>query len=282
MRENENQNDVIEIDLRDLFGLIIHKLWIIVLCGIAVGVVAFCLSAFVIAPKYESTTGIYILNKQNGNSISYSDAQLATQLTKDYEELITCRYVLETVIEKCELEDDYEDLKDRVSVKNASDTRIIYITVKDKVPAMAQFIANSIREVASTHIKSVTDVEAVNVVDQANLPVEAAEPSIPKFTLIGILLGMFISAGVVVIKYLMDDTIKTADDVEKYLGLSTLALIPVIDTETKDPSGPIKPVAPVEKRPQTSEETPLDKIPVVKNNKTNSKDSINVMDIDEM
>lgn len=230
--QGQKNNDVIEIDLEELLGLILHKIWFILLCAVVMGIAAFGVSAFLIAPKYESTTGIYVMSKQDNSTLSYSDVQLSSQLTKDYEELIGCRYVLESVIRKCGLEDEYEDLLDRVAVENATDTRIIYITVKDEEPAMAQYIANSIREVASEHIMAVTDVEAVNVVDQANLPKEPSEPSIPIWTVVGIFIGLFLSTIIVVIQYILDDTIKSSEDAEKYLGWSTLALIPSFEADS--------------------------------------------------
>lgn len=76
------------------------------------------------------------------------------------------------------------------------------------------------------------DIEAVNVVETANLPMEKAGPGILKWTLIGGLIGAFMVMAVVLVFYFLDDTIKTSDDVEKYLGLSTLALIP-LDSRTQ-------------------------------------------------
>lgn len=226
-------DDVLEIDLLEIFGLFLHKWWILALCTVVTGVLGFVWSAFVITPQYESTTGVYILSSSpDNNTLSYSDTQLASQLTKDYEELITCRSVLETVIEECGLSDTYGQLLDRVTVENATDTRIVYITVKDPIPAKAQEIADSIREIASDHIKEVTDVEAVNVVDTANLPKEPAEPSVLKWTAIAAALGLMLCAAVIIIRYLLDDTIKSSEDVEKYLGLSTLALIPMLQGES--------------------------------------------------
>ena len=229
--QNVANDDVLEIDLVEIFSLLLHKIWFIVASGLGVGLLALVISAFILTPQYESTTKVYILNKQEGAAISYSDAQLATQLTKDYKELITCRYVLETVIEMCELEDEYEDLYERIAVQNTTDTRIISITVKDPSPKQAKFIADSVRDVASKHIKAVMDIEAVNIVDEANLATEPSEPSVLKWTVIGGFLGCFVCACVIVVIFLMDDTIKTADDVEKYLGLSTLALIPLKQQE---------------------------------------------------
>ena len=226
-----NQNDVIEIDLLEVMSVMLHRLWLILLCGVLAGGLAFALSAFVVVPQYESTTKIYILNKNENSSLTYSDTQLATQLTKDYEELVKCRYVLETVIGTCGLEDDYEELEGRVEVENAADTRIIGITVKDPDPVTARAVADCIRDVASEHIRNVTDVEAVNVVDEANLPEEPSEPSIPLWTAVGALLGILLCAIAVFLRYMTDDTVKSAEDVEKYLGLSTLALVPVMEEE---------------------------------------------------
>ena len=66
------------------------------------------------------------------------------------------------------------------------------------------------------------------------MPTEKAGPSVVKWSLIGGIIGVLLVSAIVIIQYLMDDTIKTSDDVEKYLGLSTLALIPVAVEETEN------------------------------------------------
>ena len=99
----------------------------------------------------------------------------------------------------------------------------------DTDPAKARSISNAIREAAAQHIMSVTEVQAVNTVDEANLPTEPSDPSIRKWTAIGAALGMLLCAMILVVRFLLDDTIKTSEDVEKYLGWSTLALIPTIE-----------------------------------------------------
>ena len=231
-----NKDEEIEIDLAEVLAFLLHWLWLIILSGLICGSIGLAVSAFVISPKYQSTTKVYILNKQNTNgNISYSDTQLATQLTKDYEELITCRNVLEKVITNLKLNDSYESLFDRITVANASDTRIISITVKDESPEEARRIANEVRDVASSHITEVMDIEAVNVVDEANLPDidKPSEPSITKYTAIGAMIGIFICVAFLLIKYLADDTIRVSEDVEKYLELSTLGLIPIMEGDSE-------------------------------------------------
>lgn len=246
METKQYNNDEIEIDLREVFILLLSKAWLIALVGMLTAIIGFVLSAFVIAPTFESTSKIYILNKQQENTVTYSDVQLGTQLTKDYAQLITSRLVLEKVIEDLNLTEinediDYEAMLGKVEVTTPTDTRILSITVTDTDPVLAMEIANSVREAAAVHIKNVMDIEAVNVVETANLPMEKAGPSIMKWTLIGGCIGAFLVMAVVLLIFFMDDTIKNSDDVEKYLGLSTLALIP-LDTQTVAKNGKKKPV----------------------------------------
>lgn len=235
MQEKSKETENIEIDLREIFGVLLHRLWIIIVAALVCGAVAFMFSFFIITPQYQSTTKVYILNKQNASgSVTYSDVQLSATLSKDYEQLVTSRYVIEGVIKELNLDETYESLVGRVSASNATDTRIIAITVTDPDPAQAQRMANSVRDLAAKHITDVMDIEAVNVVDQANLPDSPVSPSISKWTIIGALVGIIISAAVIIIQHLLDDTIKTSEDVEKYLGLSTLALIPVNEGDVPD------------------------------------------------
>lgn len=231
---NQSKNDdVIEIDLQELLGLLLHWLWLIAGCGIIAAMVGFLISFLLITPKYESTTRVYILNSESSKNLTYSDTQLANTLTKDYEELITSRTVLEKVIELLEIDESCAGLKGRITIKNRQDTRIIDITVKDESPALAQQIANTIRDISAERIESVMSIEAVNLVDEANLPTSPSEPSVAKWTAVGFLVGFILCAAVVIIQFLLDDTIKSSEDIENYLGLSTLALIPDANMEEK-------------------------------------------------
>lgn len=226
-------NNVIEIDLFEVFTLLLSRIWIIIGVGMLLALLGLGISKFIITPTYESTTKIYILNKQDSNTVTYSDVQMGTQLTKDYKELINSRYVLEEVIQKQSLDMEYSELLSKVSVSTPTDTRIVAITVKDTDPVQAMNIANCIREVASEHIQNVMDIEAVNVVETANMPTKKSGPSVMKWTLIGGMLGVLIVCAVVLVRYLLDDTLKTSEDIEKYLGLSTLALIPIATDTSK-------------------------------------------------
>ena len=229
----QSKDDVIEIDLQELIGLLIHWLWLLILCGLVTGIAGFLICKLTITPQYESTTRIFILNRANEQNVTYSDLQTSTQLTKNYTPLIKSRDVMERVIETLGLNTTFEGLSGRVKVSTVNDTNLIAITVTDPDPQMAQLIATEVREEARKHIKEVMEIQAANVETEANLPKRPSGPSAKKWAMIGALLGVFACAAILVIQYLLDDSIKSAEDVERYLGLSTLAMIPVAEQNDK-------------------------------------------------
>lgn len=230
----DNRDDVIEIDLVELLGVILHNLWIIIVSGVIVAAVALLVSYFIITPKYESVTKIYVISKTNADTMTYSDLQAGSTLTKDYKELVKSRPVLEEVLAETGIDVELKDLEEQITVEVPQDTRIVSITVEDKDPYEARIIADSVRIAASKHIREVMDTEAVNVVEEASLPIEKSSPSILKNTAIGYAVGLFLAIAIVIINYIMDDTIKTPDDVEKFLGVSVLGSIPYSENDLSD------------------------------------------------
>ena len=111
-----NNNDEVEIDLGEVFHLLLSKLGVIILSGIV-----FCLAAvmgtmLLITPKYESTTKIVVLSKQDSSTLTNQDIQTSTSLTKDYAELIKSRTVTEGVIAQLKLDMTHEKLLKKLSV----------------------------------------------------------------------------------------------------------------------------------------------------------------------
>ena len=229
----QKNGDVIEINAVDFFLFMLRGWYVFLAAMLLTTAAGMAICLLVITPKYESTTKIIILSQQDSGALTYSDMQLASQLTKDYEELIVSRDVLESVIRECSLEDDYDGLSKRVEVENITDTRIISIAVEDPSPEEAQRIVNSIRETAAAHIRNVTDVEAVNVAEEANLPVEPSSPSKFIWAVLSMAAGFLIAFIIQTVRLLSDDTIKSSEDVVKYLGLSTLAMVPKADMDAQ-------------------------------------------------
>ena len=237
--------DVMTIDLVEVFQVIWQWLWLIVLVALACGTAAYAFSKFVLPEEFESTTKIYVLDKSGAggtNSQStYSDLQVGMQLTKDYVELIKSRTVLEAVMKDNHLDQTYtyEQFAEMVNVQTPADTRIVTITVTNHDPALAQKLADDIRKRSGELIIDTMQIDAVNTYEKANYPDRKSAPSCGRWAVVAALIGALAVSAIVIARYLLDDTIKTSDDVEKYLGLSNLALIPFdesVMTEDEDSS----------------------------------------------
>lgn len=226
--EQNYKNDELEIDLMEIIQVLWHWAWAIVLSAAVVGAIAMIYAMFFITPMYKSTTRIFVLNQSSSESLTVSDLNLGTQLSNDYKELIRSRDVVETVIEEFELNTTYESFVKRISVSSPNNTRIIDISLVDANPLMAKELVDRLREVAAVNIKEIMAVDAVNLVDEGNVPLNPYEPSVKKYALIGVLAGGFLAVAVILVLYLLDDTIKSSEDIEKYLKLSTLGTIPII------------------------------------------------------
>ncbi len=224
--------DEIEIDLLEIFYVIRSKMLIILASMIAFGGIMFGYSTLLAQPIYESTARMYILT-QSTSITSLADIQVGTSLTQDYKVLITSRTVVEQVIENLQLDCTYGQMLEQVSVNNPSNTRIIEITIQDNVPEDAKLIVDEFVEVSREKISSIMVTDAPSVVDYGNMPINPVSPNIMKNTVIGAALGAFLAIAIVIVIFLMDDTVKTADDVEKYLGLNTLTSVPLKEGEKK-------------------------------------------------
>lgn len=224
----EFENDEINIDLTELFLAVWSKIHLVILAGIFMALLAFAGTKMFITPMYSSMTKMYVLTKQDSSAgVTYSDIQTGTQLTKDYMELVKSRPVLEQVIAVLNLDMEAEELEETITAETPVDTRILTIIVENQDPKMAKEIADALRESVSIQITEIMDADSVNTFEEGNLPTEPSSPSLVKNMAIGGLLGLIIALGIIVLIFVLDDTIKTPDDVEHYLGLNVLTSIPI-------------------------------------------------------
>ncbi len=227
MGKDNVQNDEVEIDIGHILSILWEKIFIIIATGILVGLAGFLISKFLITPKYQSETKLYVLNRANDSATTLSDVQLSTQLTKDYQILVTSAPVMNEVIKDLGLNMKASELASTISVDTPSDTRVLQITVTSDDPHRAKSIADKVAEVSSQKICDIMKIEQVNVIEEGSLSEEPAVDTVQKWTLIGLALGIVLSCAVIIIKSMLDDTVKTTEDVEKYFDLSTLAVIPI-------------------------------------------------------
>lgn len=224
----ENQNEM-EVNLLDLFHYLKKKLWLIGAAFMVCAVIGFAVSQFLMSPKYTASTRMYVLNRTNETNVVYADIQTSTYLLTDYKVLITGENVTKEVIQILGLSDKPEELERKIEVTAPDNTRVLQINVTESDPALAAEIANCVRVVAAAQIEEIMDVDAVKLVYEAAIPEDPSSPNVMLSTVIGAALGMFASVFVLVVTFMLDDTIRTEEDVERYLGLSTMGVIPVAE-----------------------------------------------------
>lgn len=232
MEKKFDDNDEIQIDLLELAYALKKKLWLIVL-GLIIGAFGAGLySKVILTPIYESTAMVYVLSKET-TLTSLADLQIGSQLTKDYSVLVTSRPVLEKVIENQQLDMSVDELERMISIGNPKDTRVLTITISDTDPVRAQALAEEVAKTSSHYIGDIMEMVPPKIIEEGVLAEEPSSPSVKKNVLVGGLAAAVLISGIICLRVVMDDTIKTEEDVEKYLGLTVLSSIPDADESSK-------------------------------------------------
>lgn len=218
-----------EIDLIDLAWALLDKIHYIVLCFLIGAVIMNAYSYFLVRPTYKSTAKMYVVSASKNSVVDLDALNIGTSLTADYEQLMLSYPVLEQVINKLNLDMDPDTLAKMITLENPTDTRILNINVVSTDPKSARDIANTLMDVSVDYLPKTMSTNAPNVAQKAKLADHKDGPSYTKYTMIGALAGAFLYCMYLVVKYLMDDTIHTADDMEKYFDIVPLAVIPDVE-----------------------------------------------------
>lgn len=225
-------NDEMEINLLEILKVIKEKLWLSLLLPMIFAIGAGLISYYVLEPMYESKSKLYVI-KSTDNGATLSDLQFTTKLTQDYMVLIKSRPVVEAVINKVGLSISNESMLSYLSVSNPSNTPILEISIKYSDPTMAKAIVDAFAEESRIFIASIMDTDMPAIIEEGNINAEPVSPNIINNILISGVLGLMLSIGIIVLIYILDDRIKSSEDITRYLGLTTLAVIPNEDKKRR-------------------------------------------------
>lgn len=225
------EQNTMEIDVFHLFKILWKRKILIALVAIVAGALAFAYSAFVVKPEFTSTTRIYVVNRNQGDKpgLTNQDLQAGSYLVKDYREIILSQDVLEKVTSNLKLDLSPKDLAKKVKVTVPVDTRIVSISVNDRVPEEASRIANSLREVAAEKIISITRVSDVTTLEEARPAIAPSSPNIRRNTIIGLLGGAVFTVVAVLVVELVDTRVKRPEDIEEVMQIALLGVVPNLD-----------------------------------------------------
>jgi len=222
----QQNNDEIEIDLQELFSVVIGH-WLPILAAVIVMAAAgFCYGHFFVTPQYSSNATLFVLSKSTSIT-SMADIQVGTNLTSDYMEVVKTRPVVEQVMETLGVADTYSHFVGKINVSNPSNTRFLRITVTDPDPAFAKTVVDELADVSAAFISEKMDQEPPTIIQYGYSDGRPVTHSARYYAALGGLAGAVIMVAIVVLMYLLNDKIMTPEDLEKRTGLNVLATLPL-------------------------------------------------------
>ena len=223
---NNKKDEELEIDLLELFGHYFDKIWWIVGGFLICALVAGLITHFAITPKYTATAKMYMVSSSSQSVVDLTDLNIGQSISGDYVELLKTRPIIEGVIEDLDLDYKYNELVDMINLSVVNTTRIIQIDVTSTDPKEAMNIANALAKKGVRELPKVMETPEPHIAEYAIVPINKSSPSLTKNTMIGGLLGLLLMLAIFTIQFLMDDTFKTAEDIEKEFGVMPLTVIP--------------------------------------------------------
>lgn len=233
----DRRDEEMEIDLIELFGYYMTKIWWIIGAFLIGALLAGLITHFVITPKYTATAKMYMVSSSSQSVVDLTDLNIGQTISSDYVELLKTRPIIEGVIEEQGLDYTYKELVGMISLSVVNNTRIIQIDVTSTDNKEAMNIANALAEKGVSELPKLMETPEPHIAEYAIVPVTKSSPSLTKNTMIGALLAMLLMLALFTVQFLMDDTFKTAEDIEREFGVMPLTVIPegkIEGLETED------------------------------------------------
>ena len=271
MDSNNTQNKELEINLKEVFGYVFSKAWIVILATIFTVIISFVYTNVTFEPVYTSSAKLFITseseNTNNGNNMSSptTDWNLSKQYALSSPEFVTidfCQVVANRLnnenlttditaydctsyIGDKSFSDFYsetfagsskitaEDIYNSITISSNSSSCTMTVTSYSDNPILAAIISNCIADSFEDYLVNVLETDQVNA-KVLNSGKVASDPSNVKTTrnlVLGAFIGIFLSCGILFLVFVLDDKIKSPEDVERYLGLSVLGSIPELEKE---------------------------------------------------
>ena len=238
MNENKIQNNgEMEINLLELGYALLKKWWLILIFALLGALIAGVYTEYFVTPMYKSEATLYILNKTT-SIISMADIQIGSALSSDFEVIATSKPVLDGAVEQIKGEEGISLTREYVlsglSVSTINDTRLLVISVENEDPKIACVIANAVAEVTASRMAEIMKSDPPTMAEWAEEARTPVSPSLKRNVALGFAVGVVIICVLLVVLFLVDDKIKTEEDVVKYLGTPILANITYIGDKERE------------------------------------------------
>ncbi|HLR92504.1 MAG TPA: Wzz/FepE/Etk N-terminal domain-containing protein [Atopostipes sp.] len=215
-----------EISLVELFGILKKHFRVIVLTTLFTAVIAAIYTFFLVTPKYQSSTEMLVSqSSDNTTSVSTQDINTSVQLINTYSDIIRNEVILEPVIDELGLEQTPGQLRENIRVQTENNSQVFSIQVQDENPYRASEIANATASYFQEEIYNIMNVDNVTIISSATPNLNPVSPNNLLNIVIGLLLGGMIGVGIVFIRELLDNTVKSPEKAEEITGWISLGSV---------------------------------------------------------
>ena len=233
-----------ELDIKEIFKKKKKKKMYIILLIAVFAELGILYTSYLVTPMYKSSTTLVLAQsasdtnaKNTTNTITTTDITLNSKLISTYSELIKSKSVVRQVISNLGISVDEEKIEKNITVKARENTEVIEITVANENKTYATRIANELANVFAKKVGEIYNINNVNIVDRAEDDDEPYNIHKGKTTFIFAFIGVAISGLYVIAIYMLDNTVKNTDKIERDLGVPVLAVIPIYGGKIKNKGG---------------------------------------------
>ena len=216
------------LSLQEFWNVFVHRIWAILLVAFLLVAGLFFFSTEIMAPMYKSTATLYILRQKDGRDYVYtqSDFSLAKDVVSDCNYVLKSQEVLELVISKLGLNTSSAELANQISVYNPDNTRFLEVSAVTTDPQLSKAVVDCLCEVSAEIITQSMGFDQANIYSYGSVNESRSNVfGIKTYVLVGVLAaaGMYF---LFLLQQIMNTSLRTEQDVEKYLGISVLGDIP--------------------------------------------------------
>lgn len=225
MNKEEEQS---YFDLKDLWNVFIWHLVPILAAAVLAVSVLYVYVHFVKVPKFKSTATVYILKQERESDYAYtqSDFSLALNVVNDCVYMLKSSEVLDDVIRELGLACSVSELSGSITTRNPDGTRILEVSVEADTGQRAKRIVDAVCRIGSDKISAAMGIDQVSVYSWGRVPSAPSNSvGLLRYALVGFAAALAVFFAYF-IAYLVDDKVKTEEDVQKYLNLTVLGVIP--------------------------------------------------------
>ena len=218
-----------EIDLRILIGVIVKKLWLIVLCAVIAGTAVYLYTANFVKPQYRASVSIYVNNavhQQGTPGISASDLSASQRLVTTYVNILKSDTVLDKVAQEAGVKMSAEKIRSMMTAESLEETEVFRVQISATDPELAADIANAVATVAPTEIAKIVEGSSTKIIDYAKVPKTPYSPNKVQNTIIGAFAGVVLVVLVLALQVLLDVRVKDEADLERISSAPVLGTIP--------------------------------------------------------